>query len=67
MVQAKIFAPKPNPVIFVVGESEFEITPVPDTKVQAPAPIAGKFPFIDVFGEEIQSVWFEPALARVGT
>ena len=56
IVHAKTFVPNPKPVILVVGESEFEITPVPDTKVQAPAPIAGKFPFIDVFGEEIQSV-----------
>lgn len=67
IVQAKTFVPIPNPVTELVGESEFEITPVPETKVQAPTPTEGKFPFKVVVGEEMQSVWFEPAVAIVGT
>ena len=66
MVHAKTLFPKPNPVTEVVGKSEFVITPVPETNVQVPVPTAGKFPFIVVVGEEIQSVWFEPAFAVVG-
>ena len=56
IVHAKTLFPKPNPVIEVVGESELVITPVPETKVQTPVPIAGKFAFMTVAGEEIQSV-----------
>ena len=56
MVQAKTLFPKPNPVTLVTGESELVMTPVPDTNVQAPVPTKGKFAFIDVVGEEIQSV-----------
>ncbi len=66
IVQANTLFPKPNPVIDVVGDNELVMTPVPDTKVQPPDPIPGKFALITVVGEEIQSVWFVPALAIVG-
>ena len=48
--------PKPNPVTVVFGKREFVITPVPETKVHAPVPAAGKFPFMLVDGEEAQRV-----------
>ena len=50
----------------MVGKSEFVITPVPEINVQAPVPTEGKFPLIVVVGDEIQSVWLEPAVAIVG-
>ena len=56
MVHAKIFVPIANPVIEVVGESEFVITPLPETKVQTPIPTAAVLAVITVVGEEIQSV-----------
>ena len=56
IVHAKTFVPKPNPVIVVVGESEFVIVPIPETNVQAPVPTVAVFAFIVVVGEEIQSV-----------
>ncbi len=52
----KTFVPKPNPVIEVVGESEFVIIPVPDINVHTPVPTPGEFAFMIVVGEEIQSV-----------
>ena len=58
--------PTANPVIEVDGESEFVITPVPETNVQAPLPTIGEFAAIIVVGDAIQSVWFEPAFAVVG-
>ncbi len=66
MVHAKTFVPKPNPVIEVVGESEFVITPVPDTKVHTPTPTDAVLAVIAVVGEEIQSVCVVPALETVG-
>jgi hypothetical protein len=66
IVQAKIFVPKPNPVIEVVGESELVITPVPETIVHTPVPEVATFPFIKAFGLLIQSVCVVPALAMVG-
>ncbi len=56
MVQAKTFAPIAKPVIEVVGESEFVIVPLPETKVQTPTPTVAVFAVIAVVGEEIQSV-----------
>ena len=56
MVHAKTFVPKPKPVMEVVGESEFVMTPVPETSVHTPVPIVAVFAFINVAGEEIQSV-----------
>mgnify|MGYP001576230106 CR=1 FL=1 len=67
MVHAKTLIPNPKPVMLVVGESELVIVPLPETKVQTPVPTAGKFAFIFAIGEEIQSVWLEPAFAIVGT
>jgi hypothetical protein len=56
IVHLKIFVPNPKPVMLVVGESEFVIVPLPETKVQAPVPTTGVLAFIRVAGEEIQSV-----------
>lgn len=56
IVHAKTLFPTPKPVTEVLGRSEFVITPLPETKVHAPVPMAGKFPFIVVDGEETQSV-----------
>ena len=56
IVHANTLVPKPKPVIVVVGKRELVMTPVPETNVHAPVPTAGKFPFIVVLGEEIQSV-----------
>ena len=56
IVHAKTLFPIPKPVIAVMGESEFVIIPLPETKVQAPVPTNAIFPFIVVVGEEIQSV-----------
>ncbi len=67
MVQAKTFVPKPNPVMDVVGESEFVITPVPETKVQTPVPTVAVLAVMNVFGLVIQSVCEAPAFDSVGT
>ena len=66
IVHAKTLFPKPNPVTDVVAKSELVITPEPETKVHAPVPDEGKFPFMVVFGLLMQSVWLEPAVAIVG-
>ncbi len=66
MVHAKTFVPKPNPVMLVIGDNELVIVPDPEINVHAPVPTNGKFAFIFAIGEEIQRVWFEPALAIVG-
>ena len=67
IVHAKTFVPTAKPVMEVVGESEFVMTPVPETSVHAPVPTVAVFAFIEVVGDEIQSVWLEPAFAIVGT
>ena len=56
IVQAKTLTPIANPVIEVVGESEFVITPVPETNDQVPTPTVAVLAVITVVGEEIQSV-----------
>ena len=56
IVQAKTLFPKPNPVMDVVGESEFVIVPIPETNVHAPVPTIAALAAIIAFGEEIQSV-----------
>ncbi len=56
MVQAKTFGPVPNAVTNVVGETEFEIVPLPETKVQTPVPAAGVFAVIRALGLEAQMV-----------
>lgn len=66
MVHAKTFVPRPKPVIEVVGESEFVMVPDPEINVHAPVPTTAVFAFMVVVGDEIQSVWFKPALAMVG-
>ena len=67
MVHWKICVPAVKPVIDVVGESELVMTPVPETSVHAPVPTVAVFAFIEVVGDEIQSVWLDPAFAIVGT
>jgi hypothetical protein len=67
IVHWKTFVPNAKPVIVVVGNNEFVITPVPETKVQAPTPTDGKLAFITVDGEEIQIVCDAPAFETVGT
>ena len=67
MVHAKTDVPKLKPVIEVVGDNEFVIVPDPETNVHTPVPTAGLFPFMNVAGEEIQSVCVAPAFAAVGT
>ena len=50
MVHAKTFVPIPNPEIGVVGDNEFEIIPVPETKVHAPVPTVGVFALMVAVG-----------------
>ena len=56
IVQAKIFAPSPNPVIVELGNNEFVIIPLPEINVHTPVPIPGKLAAIVVVGLEIQIV-----------
>ena len=56
MVHAKTFVPKPKPVIDVVGESEFVIVPIPETKVQTPVPTVAVLAVIKVFALLIHNV-----------
>jgi hypothetical protein len=56
MVHAKTLVPDPKPVILVVGESEFVIVPLPETKVQAPVPVVAVFAAIKVFALLIHNV-----------
>ena len=44
IVQAKIFAPTPSPVIVVLFKVGELIVPIPETKVHEPVPTAGIFP-----------------------
>ena len=66
MVHAKTLLPNPKPVIVVFGKVGFVIVPEPETKVHKPVPTKAVLAFIVVVGEEIQSVWLEPAFAVVG-
>ena len=56
IVHWKIFVPNPSPVMFVVGESEFVIIPLPEIKLHVPVPVTAEFAAIIVLGLEIQSV-----------
>ena len=56
MVHAKIVVPTAKPVMLVVGDNEFVIDPLPETKVHAPEPTTGALAAIVVVGLEIQSV-----------
>jgi hypothetical protein len=66
IVHSKIFVPNAKPVIFVVGESEFVIVPLPEIKVQAPTPTVAALAAIVVVGEVIQSVCVGPAFDTEG-
>lgn len=50
MVQAKTFVPIPNPEIGVVGDKEFEIIPVPETRLHEPEPMSGVLALIVAVG-----------------
>ena len=65
IVQRKVFAPTPKPVMPEVGEDGVVMVPVPVINVHTPVPIIGEFP-ANVATVE-QTVWSEPALAAVGT
>jgi len=67
MVHAKIFMPKPKPVIVEFSWVGFEIVPLPETRVHKPVPTVGVLAAIMVVLEEIQRVCVTPALAVVGT
>ena len=56
IVQAKTFAPNPNPVIVVLGINEFVIVPDPEIRDQVPTPTVAVFAAMIVVGLEIQSV-----------
>ena len=56
IAQAKTFVPNPKPVIDVVGESEFVIVPLPETKVHTPVPTVAVFAVIIADGVETQIV-----------
>lgn len=66
IVHANTLVPNPNPVMLVVEESEFVIVPDPEIRFHAPIPTIGVFAFIVAVGEEIHSVWLEPAFEMVG-
>ena len=66
IVHAKTLFPNPNPVMDVVGESEFVIVPIPETKVQTPVPTVAVLAAIIAFGLLIHKTWFGPAVAIVG-
>lgn len=67
MVHAKTFVPIPNPLTGLVADKEFEITPVPETKVQTPLPTNGTFADIVAVGTLKQIVWLGPAFEIVGS
>ncbi len=64
IVHWKTFTPTPKPVTPVVLLVAEVITPVPDTNVQLPVPIAGRFPL--KVAVVAHTVWFTPAIAGVG-
>ena len=66
IVHLKTFIPNPNPVMFVVGESEFVMMPVPEINDQVPTPTVALLAAITVVGVEIQMVWLGPAFAIEG-
>ncbi len=63
IVHSKIFVPNVNPVTVVLGLVEFVITPPPVNTDHVPVPVVGVFAAKVAVGEEIQTVWFGPALA----
>ena len=56
MVHWKMCVPKGMPVIEVVGDKEFVIVAVPESKVHTPVPTVGVLAAIIAFGDEIQMV-----------
>ncbi len=56
IVQAKTFAPSPNPVMLVVGNNELVMVPLPEINVHAPAPTPGEFAAMAAVGLLIQIV-----------
>ena len=56
IVQAKTFAPNPNPVIVVLGNNEFVIIPDPAISDHVPTPTVALLAAIIAFGLVIQTV-----------
>lgn len=50
MVHSNTFVPSANPVIEVIGESEFVIVPEPEIKLHVPIPTVAALAVINVFG-----------------
>ncbi len=63
IVHSKIFVPSVRPVTVVLGLVDDVITPPPDNTDHVPTPVVGVLAANVAFGEEIQTVWFGPALA----
>ncbi len=65
--QVKTLCPTVNPVMVVVGESEFVITPLPETRIHVPTPAVGVLAVIATLPVLTQTVLLPPALAMDGT
>ena len=56
MVHLKTLVPTVKPVIVVVGDNEFVITPLPETNDHVPTPLVAVFAFMVTEPVEIQMV-----------
>ena len=65
IVHSKILVPKLKFVTVLFAASEFVRIPVPLITDQVPVPVVGVLAANVAFGEEIQTVWFGPALAML--
>jgi len=63
MLHCKTLVPSVRPVTVVLGLVEEVITPPPVNTDQVPVPVVGVLAASVAFGELIQTVWFDPALA----
>ena len=67
MLHSIMLAPNPKLVIVVFGEREFVIVPLPLITDHVPIPLVGVLAERVVEGEDIHNVWFDPAIALLGT
>jgi len=65
MLHCKTFVPSVRPVTVELGLVEEVITPPPVNTLQVPIPVVGVLAASVAFGELIQTVWFDPALAML--
>jgi hypothetical protein len=65
IVHCNMFAPSVRPVTVVLAEVELVTTPPPVNTDQVPTPVVGVFAVKVAFGELIQTVWLDPALAML--